>query len=653
MDSSRSLDINNTNAAADDDQQNMKQDGEEGKAEKTRNSFYECPTAACSIASVNGQQDSDNQFVADISKAYSFEDFEEEQLDVSESTPDDRLCRLKQNNNQSSEGGSVSYSSLQRARGGYFAGSLGTLFQRSAAISERPRSFLSRSVRDRAALEQHTPDLRAIMTPPCTTPNLNVSDLEVEPKMQFKDMETPPVGTVESPVRMARQLPFSPNDASPVTRASASMSPALKDYSRAVECGNTSETSFVHEGYDIIQVPRYRPVEVVDKVVEVPVVHHVDTYVPKKEIQEIESIVKKPYIKYVDKIVEVPEVHYTDKIVEVPEYHEVTKTITKVDVQERVKYVPKVEVKVVPKYVEVPVIKIVDKYEEYEEVEEVIKEVEKVEIVEVPREVVKHVVKPVKKIIEQERIVPVMEHRDVPVEKIRFVPKVETVELVREIPKVIDVPVPYNVPKIEYVDQPYIVPEYRDVQVAVPVRKRVTPIYHYKGEPEIIDVPVHKPYFVIHDHITFKPAAQPFAENIKVVGARPIDLSTLNGEERIDAQNRMQDAIKHHEDCSETSGYRVPVSKSPKMETSGVTTRSFAPASTTRGVELPVSEMTPSMEPRFGAPKTPSEKIDRSKGPIETIIYRSPARTPVSPFSEGGVRDVYPRSNNTTPRAAF
>ncbi|ORM40505.1 uncharacterized protein BXIN_1943 [Babesia sp. Xinjiang] len=661
MDAIGSLETKSAHTTGDDIQHHTKQEYTVGKNDKTQNSFYDCPTAACSIASVSAQQDQDDQFGPNITKAYSLEDIEDDRVGIADNTTIDSATLLEQDNNQPEEK-SVSYSALQRARGGYFAGSLGTLYQGSPVLTERPKNFITHTqIRENTKLNEHSPNLRTLMMPACTTPTVAV------PEGSLKNESLPITAGVESaisihmdsPVKITSQWQTKSDTTSPVTRGSATASPAVKDYSRAVECGNTSETSFVHEGYDTIQVPRYRPIEVVDKVVEVPAVHHVDTYVPKKEIQEIESIVKKPYIKYVDKIVEVPEVHYTDKIVEVPEYHEITKTVTKVEVQERVKYMPKVEVKVVPKYVEVPVIKIVDKYEEYEEVEEIIKEVEKVEIVEVPREVVKHVVKPVRKIIEQERIVPITEHRDVPVEKVKFVPKVETVELIREIPKIIDIPVPYNVPKIEYVDKPYIVPQYRDVQVAVPVRKRVTPVYHYQGEPEIVDVPVHKPYFVIHDHITFKPAARPIAENIKVVGARPVDLDTLSEADRQDAQERMQKAIIKTEDsCGETAITYQQMQNSPSAKTQNTEVHPCLSMQRptqawSHGMELPIPEMTTNREPQFGMPRTPPSKVDRSKGSIETIIYRNTPRASLSPVSDSGMVDVYPRSNNTTPRMTF
>ncbi|GIX65716.1 inner membrane complex protein 1f, putative [Babesia caballi] len=622
------------------------------KSEKAQHSLYECPTAACSIASVSVLQDAEGPLNSD-----SLENSEDEQVSIH---PKGISGRQSNDDNRrlhslSGEGGSVSFSSLHLARGGYFAGSPGTLLQGTGTLSERPRNLITRSqLRDVAPQRHQATNVRNVMMTPCSVPNTPSAETDV-------GENSTRVMATESPVRRVEQSPLKARQDTSVTHTNTPISPAVKDYSRAVECGNTSETSFVHEGYDTIQVPRYRPVEIVEKVVEVPVVHHVDTYVPKKEIQEIESFVKKPYTKYVDKIVEVPEVHYSDKVVEVPEYHEITKTVTKVEVQERIKYMPKVEVKIVPKYVEVPVVKVVDRYEEYEEVEEVIKEVEKIEIVEVPREVVKHVVKPVRKIIEQERIVPVVEHRDVPVEKVKFVPKVETVELVREIPKIIDVPVPYDVPKIEYVDQPYIVPEYRDVQVAVPVRKRVTPVYHYQGEPEVIDVPVHKPYFVIHDHITFRPAARPVAEHIKVTGARPIDLSTLSEAERRDAEERMKKALEQRTLGSTAQGDSVstqtPVQHSPTASPQAtgmyhyVPNQRDPPVTPGQGqVEVPVSASRPLHGPQFGLPTSPSSNRTKLSMPLESIVYRSSPKNCVSPVSDGGATDVYPQSNNTTPR---
>ncbi|KAK1939501.1 putative membrane skeletal protein [Babesia divergens] len=647
---------NNNNQTPDDTPRHTKQDIAGDNTEKEQYSFYECPTAACSIISVGAHQDSDAVCEANRFNTCSLDGSENETATDRIDEPEERSRRFIDNNllySLSGEGGSVSYSALQQATGGYAVPSGGMLVQGSAVLSERPRNIIPNSpLHDNTRMRHPITNVRTVMMTPTSAAGT---------PMSMPPTETPAGRTIGSYTQSVPQSPITNHQETAMGRISASTpvnvkSPAVKDYSRAVDCGNTSETSFVHEGYDTIQVPRYRPVEVVEKIVEVPVVHHVDTYVPKKEVQEIESFVRTPYTKYVDKFVEVPEIHYNDKIVEVPEYHEVTKTVQKVEIQERIKYVPKMEVKVVPKYVEVPVVKIVDRYEEYEEVEEVIKHVEKREVVEVPRDVVKHVVKPVKKIIEQERIIPVMEHRDVPVEKIKFVPKIETVELTREIPKIIDVPVPYNVFKVEYVDQPYMVPEYRDVPVAVPVRKVVTPIYHYQGEPEVIDVPVHKPYLVIHDHISFKPASYPVAENIKVVGTRPIDINTLSEAEKQDVQTRMQRATKVNDFDNYDKGTVVydqkQVNQPPKVVDNFqyVSTQSNLP--TSLHIDLPVTDTLHFPPPTFNAcARTPTSN-NRLENSLEAIIYTNSPPSHYSPMSDGVPMDAYPPSpsNIVTPR---
>ncbi|XP_951992.1 uncharacterized protein TA14770 [Theileria annulata] len=461
-----------------------------GSSEGPNLSFYECPTAAASIQGF-GEGSGYNSNSLDSDQEYN----------CYETVGKSDLLQL------STEGGSVSLSQYTKATGGYFAGYRAVLYQDENSFNYNQSDSFSVNY-----TQVNTENLPMVeQTNHFANPGFVSSNFIVE---NSSPAPQPTVTSVRSENFVERnEFPQGSNSLSPLanTVVQNSMLPAVMEssgtsanYSLAVG-GASSGVSYVPEGFDTITVPRYRPVEVVDRTVEVPVIHHIDTFVPKKEIQEVESYVKKPYTKYLDKVVEVPQVHYSDKIVEVPEYHEITKTVPKLEVKEKTNYVPKVEVKVVPKYVEVPVVKIVDKYEEYEEVEEVVKHVEKVEVVEVPREVVKHVVKPVRKIVEKEKIVPVYEHRDVPVEKIKYVPKVETIEHIREVPRVVDVPVPYNVPKHQYVDQPYLVPKYRDVPVAVPVCKTVKPVYEYKGPTNYVDVPVHKPYFVIHDHLNFKP----------------------------------------------------------------------------------------------------------------------------------------------------
>lgn len=652
------------NAVPDENPDALEHNQSSDKSEKNQFSLYECPTAACSIISSSGQQDVSSGLRGSLSHLFSLDGSENEtSVDASEEASG-RPTGLKPGlppHLRDINAGALPYADATQVTGGFEDRSEGILVRGRATLTESPRKFIPHTPVVNTPVDRFTTtNVRSVVMP-----HVSASSTPLRTPAQ----ETCPGGGLPSASTSVPQTPTMMQE-SPMSRVTMPnsvnvTSPAVKDYSRAVDFGNTSETSFVHEGYDTIQVPRYRPVEIVEKTVEVPVVHHVDTYVPKKEVQEIESFVRKPYIKYVDKVVDVPEIHYNDTIVEVPEYHEVTKTVQKVEIQERIKYVPKVEVRVVPKYVEVPVVKIVDKYEEYEEVEEVIKHVEKVEIVEVPREVVKHVVKPVKKIIEQERIIPVIQHRDVPVEKVKLVPKIENVELLREVPNIVDVPVPYNVFKVEYVDKPYAVPEYRDVPVAVPVRKTVTPIYHYQGEPEVVDVPIHRPYLVIHDHISFKPASQPIGENIRVVGSRPVDLGTLSEVERSDAEERMKGIAKERklpmdqQATAVTQQYQID-QLHPNALKLGENHQPFAAQSTyhplvrsPRQMELTVNDSFSYPEFLFPEPsKSPKGDITKAK-PVETFIYRNTPRSVFPPMQDGTQGDTYPLSATPTPRMGF
>ncbi|UKJ90588.1 membrane skeletal protein IMC1 [Theileria orientalis] len=506
-------------------------------------SFYECPTAAASIQGF-GEENRYNSNSLDSEQDFNYYEglAKTESLQFSNNSDSLNFSDLGTN---CSDGGSVSTSQFTKAKGGYFAGYQAVLFEGTPSLKKGPVKFLDEnslklSDNNINYLHENKPELNYLQMkrdfnntgvgiPFGSEIKMDNNFVSFSPNFTFAQTPTFEASYPGQANKQETLIPFTVtsvrseasnmNDFMKTGTSPVGMSPNMTFVNTALlpsisegavsepgssVTGKASTLSYVQEGFETISVPKYRPVEVVERTVEVPIVHHIDTFVPKKEIQEIESYVKKPYTKYVDKVVEVPQVHYTDKIVEVPEYHEITKTVPKVEVQEKTNYVPKVEVKVVPKYVEVPVVKIVDKYEEYEQVEEVVKHVEKVEVVEVPKEVIKTVVKPVRKIVEKEKIIPVYEHRDVPVEKIRYVPKVETVEHLREVPKVVDVPVPYSVPKHQFVDQPYVVPKYRDVPVAVPVAKTVKPVYEDKGPTNYIDVPVHKPYFVIHDHLNFK-----------------------------------------------------------------------------------------------------------------------------------------------------
>ncbi|CRG95223.1 inner membrane complex protein 1f, putative [Plasmodium gallinaceum] len=299
------------------------------------------------------------------------------------------------------------------------------------------------------------------------------------------------------------------------------------DYSRAKHSSHVIDKRIVHEGFDTIKIPKYREVEVVEKIVEVPVVHKVNKYINKYEIKEVEKMVKKPIKKYVETKIEVPELHFQDKIVEVPELQEIVKIVEKPEIKERIIYKNRVETKIIPKYIEVPVVKIVNRYEEYDDIGEVIKTVPVKKIVEIPNEVIKQVKIPVRKIIEKPNYVPIIKYRDVPIEKIRYVPKIQTVELVKTIPKIIDVPVPVKVPKIKIIDKPYYINKYIDKPVVVPVSKRIKPIYKYEGK-KIIEVPIHKPYIVTHDTVISKNIENNITTGKCSVYTKKLDLNSLS-----------------------------------------------------------------------------------------------------------------------------
>lgn len=299
------------------------------------------------------------------------------------------------------------------------------------------------------------------------------------------------------------------------------------DYSRATHSSHVVDKRIVHEGFDTIKVPKYREVEIVEKIVEVPVVHKVNKYINKYEVKEVEKVVKKPINKYVETKIEVPEFHFKDKIVEVPELQEVVKIVEKPEIKERIIYKNKIETKIIPKYIEVPVVKIINKYESYDDIGEVIKTVPVKKIVEIPNEVIRKVKVPVRKIIEEPNYVPIIKYRDVPIEKIRYVPKIQTVELVKTIPKVIDIPVPVRVPKIKVIDKPFYINRYVDHPVVVPVSRKVKPVYKYGGK-KVIEIPIHKPYIVTHDTVVRKDVHNGMSNGRCSVYARKMDLNAFD-----------------------------------------------------------------------------------------------------------------------------
>lgn len=299
------------------------------------------------------------------------------------------------------------------------------------------------------------------------------------------------------------------------------------DYSRATHSSQVVEKKFVHEGYDTIKIPKYREVEIVEKLVEVPVVHTINKYVHKHEIKQVEKLVKRPINKYIETKIEIPELYYKDKVVEIPEMHEIVKIVEKPEVQERIIYKSKIETKIIPKYIEVPVVKIIDKYEEYDDIQEVVKTVHVKKIVEIPNEVIKRVKVPIKKIIEQPNYVPIIKYRDVPIEKIRYVPKIKTIEHVKTIPKIIDIPVPVKIPKIKYIDKPVYINKYIDHYVNVPVSKRIIPVYKNGGK-KIIEIPIHKPYIVNHDTIVPKSINNSMLNGSCSVYTKRLDINSLS-----------------------------------------------------------------------------------------------------------------------------
>ncbi|SBT77918.1 inner membrane complex protein 1f, putative [Plasmodium ovale] len=299
------------------------------------------------------------------------------------------------------------------------------------------------------------------------------------------------------------------------------------DYSRATHSSHIIDKRIVHEGFDTIKIPKYREVEIVEKIVEVPVVHKVNKYINKYEIKEVEKVVKKPINKYVETKIEIPELHYQDKIVEVPELQEIVKIVEKPEVKERIIYKNKIETKIIPKYIEVPVVKIVNKYESYDDIGEVIKTVPVKKIVEIPNEVIKKVKVPIKKIVEQPNYVPVIKYRDVPIEKIRYVPKVQTIELVKKIPKVIDIPIPVKVPKVKIINKPFFINKYIDRPVVVPVAKTIKPVFKYEGK-KLIEIPIHKPYIITHDTVVSRNIKNDMSNGRCAVYARRLDLNSFD-----------------------------------------------------------------------------------------------------------------------------
>jgi len=130
------------------------------------------------------------------------------------------------------------------------------------------------------------------------------------------------------------------------------------DMAHATTSIHTTQAGLVNVGFDRVevQIPVMRPVEVREKIVEVPVIQTVEKLVPKIEIREVIKRIPKIEQKLVEKLVEVPQIKLVDKFVSVDQIHEVVKHIPKIRIQEVIREVPKMEIHTITKPVEVPVV---------------------------------------------------------------------------------------------------------------------------------------------------------------------------------------------------------------------------------------------------------------------------------------------------------
>ncbi|CBZ50250.1 conserved hypothetical protein [Neospora caninum Liverpool] len=320
----------------------------------------------------------------------------------------------------------------------------------------------------------------------------------------------------------------------PPDAAASATDSSRPNYSKAKRSQAVVEQKMVTEGYDRVEcvVPRLRPVSVVENRIEVPVVKVVDTIVHKQQIEERIRFVDKPIIQEVEKFVEVPEVIYSDVIVEVPEIIEVIKHVPKEEIRENITYVPRFETKIIPKYVDVPIIKIVDRYEEVHQIQEVLKPVAKVKVVDVPREFTRIVPKYHIHKTKSEVSVPEIHYKEVPRYKTRYEPKIVHDTIVNHIPEYHDIEVPYEVPKVTVVDEPFFVTTYRDHEYPVPVSQSVKPVLLPGDHTQVVDVPVEKPYVVIHDRFETRPPIPELVPGQAVLrGVRHMDRERLTPEQ--------------------------------------------------------------------------------------------------------------------------
>mmetsp|Transcript_95604 Transcript_95604/g.276157 ORF Transcript_95604/g.276157 Transcript_95604/m.276157 type:complete len:355 (-) Transcript_95604:106-1170(-) len=165
---------------------------------------------------------------------------------------------------------------------------------------------------------------------------------------------------------------------------------------------------------DGVAVAGYRPVYMMEKVVEVPhvITREYDRYVPKPEV--IERLVEAPKIEVRERVQQLPpRVQYKEQIVEVPE----------VVIEERIIHVPKREVQ--ERLIEVPKVTYVERIE-YEDVIEY-REVPVDKIVEVPE--IEYRVKEVEHMVPQTYIQEyfVDRYKEMPVTQVQEVQRIEQV----------------------------------------------------------------------------------------------------------------------------------------------------------------------------------------------------------------------------------
>eukprot|EP00428_Durinskia_dybowskii_P035023 CAMPEP_0170263320 /NCGR_PEP_ID=MMETSP0116_2-20130129/31546_1 /TAXON_ID=400756 /ORGANISM="Durinskia baltica, Strain CSIRO CS-38" /LENGTH=475 /DNA_ID=CAMNT_0010514395 /DNA_START=93 /DNA_END=1517 /DNA_ORIENTATION=+ len=166
-----------------------------------------------------------------------------------------------------------------------------------------------------------------------------------------------------------------------------------------------------------VAVAGYRPVFMMEKVVEVPhvITREYDKYVPKPEL--VERLVQVPKIEVQERTIKMPpRIQYQEQIVEVPE----------VVIEERVVHVPRREVQ--ERLIEVPKVTYVERIE-YEDTIEY-REVPVDKIVEVPE--IEYVVKEVEEIVPQRYIQEyyVDNYKECPVTQLQEVERIEYVPVV-------------------------------------------------------------------------------------------------------------------------------------------------------------------------------------------------------------------------------